>query len=132
MSAQVIVNERPVHVPAYTYSTCPEHDEPEEPDPLELPTEAELRSLLSQSWAAITAAEFELAKELERYRTLLNPLIAEAEKRISKDDGTQFLHRQMFADTFSAQQALSTCLRHMDFATRGAVALRNALEAKNA
>lgn len=132
MSGQVVSLARPVEVHPYIFSTSLEHEEPEEPDQLELPTEAELRSLLSQSWAAITAAEFELAKELERYRALLNPLIAEAEKRISKDDGSQFLHRQMFADTFYAQQALSTCLRHMDFATRGAVALRNALEAKNA
>ena len=131
MSGQVVSLARPVKVHPYIFSTSLEHEEPEESDQLDLPSEAELRSLFAHSFAAVTAAECQLEQELERYRALLSPLISEAENRISKDDGSHFLHRQMFADTFAAKEALATCLRHMDFAVRAAVVLRNALETKS-
>ena len=101
------------------------------PDPLVLPSEAELRILFAQSFDAIHAAEFLLATELERYHALLDYLVSEAELRICPNDTTHFLHRQMQADASTAKTALSTCLRHMDFAVRAAVALRNALEVKS-
>jgi hypothetical protein len=99
------------------------------PDPLVLPSEAELRSLFAKSFEALNAAEFTLDKELEHCRAVLDMLCSEAENRISPS-GTHFMHRQMEADTFTAKESLSTCLRHMDFAIRTAVALRNALNAK--
>ena len=99
------------------------------PDPLVLPSEAELRSLFSRSFEALSAAEFTLDKELEHCRAVLDMLCFEAENRIS-NSGTPCLHRQMQADTFTAKESFSTCLRHMDFAIRTAVALRNALNAK--
>lgn len=99
------------------------------PDPFELPSEAELRSLFSRSFEALSAAEFTLDKELEHCRAVLDMLCSEAENRISPS-GTHFMHRQMGADTFIAKESLSTCLRHMDLAIRTAVALRNALSEK--
>lgn len=99
------------------------------PDPLVLPSEAELRSLFAKSFDALAAAEFVLDKELEQCRAVLDALCSEAENRISHG-GTHFLHRQMEADTFTAKESLSTCLRHMDFAIRTAIALRNALNEK--
>ena len=99
------------------------------PEPLVLPSEAELRSLFARSFEVLTAAEFVLDKELEHCRAVLDMLCSEAENRISPS-GTHFLHRQMGADTFIAKESLSTCLRHMDFAIRTAIALRNALNEK--
>lgn len=99
------------------------------PDPFALPSEAELRSLFARSFEALNAAEFTLEKELEHCRAVLDMLCSEAENRISPS-GTHFMHRQMQADTFTAKESLSTCLRHMDFAIRTAIALRNALSEK--
>ena len=99
------------------------------PDPLVLPSEADLRTLFAKSFDALTAAECVLDKELEQCRAVLDALCSEAENRISPN-GTHFLHRQMEADTFNARNSLSACLNHMDFAIRTALALRNALSVK--
>ena len=101
-------------------------------DPLELPSEQDVRALFATTFACIAQTQAQLAKDLELYRSMMEPLIAEAAHRISGDDKTDslYLYRQLMTDSHLAQDGLSTCLMRIDFTHRAALALRNALNAK--
>jgi hypothetical protein len=98
---------------------------------LDLPAEDEFRALFDGTLAELSQVALRLAHDLERYRQLMAPMLAEASLRVSGTESAlvnMHLLRQLTADAATSQEAMRTCVRHASLAYDAALQLRRSLE----
>lgn len=100
------------------------------PSPFDCPEEDSFRDLFDASLAELSQVEQHLAYNLERYRQLMAPLLAEASRRMSGSESAlcnMHLIRQLTADSYASQDAIRACVRHTNLAYDAALQLRRSL-----